>query len=89
MFRLAGAGATSVVISMIDNGSDPLTDDWATDVAVIVGCDPAVAGATYVAVAGDVAGVTGVSVPAPVRLQVTAEFVLFDTVAVSVKVWVG
>jgi hypothetical protein len=31
-----------------------------------------------------VAGVTGVSVPAPLRLQVTAVVVEFDTVAVSV-----
>ena len=74
---------------MIDNGSDPLTDDWVTDVAVTVTSEFAAAGATYVAVAGDVAGVTGVSVPAPVRFQVTAEFVLFDTVAESVSVWVG
>ena len=58
-----------------------------------------VAGATYFAVAGVGAGLSGVSVPhgfgepvhvaAGPKLQVTVVVVEFDTVAVSVRGWVG
>ena len=70
------------------NVSEPFTEVSAVNVAVIV-AEPVVAGATYVAVAGVVGGVTGVSVPPPLRLQVTAEVFAFDTAAVSVRDWVG
>ena len=82
------AGVTSVVMSITLRASGPLTEGSETNVAVIV-AEPGAPGATYVAVAGVVAGVTGVSVPGPLRLQVTVVVVLFDTVAVSVKDWVG
>ena len=88
MPTLSVDGDTSVVMSTMVNVSVPFTVASAANVAVIV-AEPAAAGATYVAVAGVVGGVTGVSVPPPLRLQVTAELFAFDTAAVSVRVWVG
>jgi hypothetical protein len=76
-------------MSTMVSASEPFTVVSAVNVAVIVACEPAVPGATYVAVAGVVGGVTGVSVPGPLRLQVTAVVGAFDTVAVSVRDWVG
>jgi hypothetical protein len=66
---------------MMVSASEPFTVVSAVNVAVIVAGEPAVPGATYVAVAGVVGGVTGVSVPAPLRLQVTAVVGAFDTLA--------
>jgi hypothetical protein len=72
----------------------PVTEGTATNVAVTV-TEVGVAGATKVAVAGVVGGVTGVIVPHVLgvqpepRLQVTAVAVEFATVAVSVTDCVG
>jgi len=82
-------GATWVVMSAMAKGNEPTIEESAVNVAVTVPCEPAVAGATYTAVAGVGAGVVGVRVPGPVKLQVTAVVDAFDTVAVSVTVWVG
>jgi hypothetical protein len=72
----------------------PVTEGTATNVAVTV-TEVGITGATKVAVAGVVGGVTGVIVPHVLgvqpepRLQVTAVAVEFATVAVSVTDCVG
>jgi hypothetical protein len=99
---LSVAGAMSVVMSTRVNANGPDMEVSDVSVAVTVGSEPerhvvweTHGGAVKAAVAGVVGGVTGVSVPhefdAPLqlRLQVTAVFVEFDTVAVSVSGWPG
>ena len=76
-------GVTTVVMSTTPKASGPLIEESEASVAVTV-ADP-VPEATKIAVAGVVAGVTGVKVPGPLRLQLTAVVVEFDTVAVSVS----
>ena len=80
-------------------GREPVVDESDVKVAVTVTPEIGVAGATYFAVAGVGAGLSGVSVPhgfgepvhvaAGPKLQVTVVVVEFDTVAVSVRGWVG
>lgn len=97
MLKVPGAtaaGVTSVVMSTMVNASAPVTELSDANVAVMVGCTPAVVGAWKIAVVAvvEVKDPQGFGVPVhpvPVILHVTEALAGSVVVACSVRDWVG